>query len=680
MRMSLDFRTDTALAAILESLQEGVALYSADRTLLFINSNMRRLTGGKQKLGASLEGVGSRHRLYTENGIELQEHEFPIERAFSGEETHNEIFEYVAADGTRRWLLNNCITIRTEGGDLLYVLTTVHDVTNRKRREDKLRFMVESAKILAITQEFRERLVQKARLTVPSLADWCAIDLVRDDGEIERIVTIHRDPEMLAFAEDLPKRFPPRKDAPNGAYHIAKSGEPEFYPNLTAEMIEAGLAQAPESERAAAREALDYLQLRSIMSLPIMARGRVLGIMTLAYAESGRMYTDDDFQFFQEYCAHVGILLENARLFAEVERRDQAKDLFLASLSHELRNPLAPIKSSLELLKFEDLLPQVREEIDIIEHQFEHMAKLLGDLLDVSRFTQGKIRVTKRHVDLRKLIERALKSTDSLLRTADITLHFTYPSMPVVTDADETRLEQAIVNLMSNAAKFTPAGGSIWVDIEKEGAHARITVRDNGSGIAAEDLPNIFNMYYQGRRETISNAGLGIGLLLVEQIVKLHGGSISAQSDGPGTGSQFTITLPLVPAATAPESDAKRPGNALMRRILVVDDNAQAADSLVKLLNKLGARADAAYSGEETLERENLHEYEVMLLDVGMPRIDGYELVRMLRERGIERPIIALTGYGMSDDKTRALEAGFSAHLTKPVGLSDIVSAFEGLA
>ncbi len=305
------------------------------------------------------------------------------------------------------------------------------------------------------------------------------------------------------------------------------------------------------------------------------------------------------------------------------------------------------------------------------------MAHLLNDLLDVTRFTQDRMSISARPIELRRLIERALRGTDAVIRNADITLHYAYPSMPISVVADATRLEQAVSNLISNAVKFTPAGGSIWVDIEREEDHAVIRVRDNGIGIDPIDLPKIFDMYYQGNNKDAMNSGLGIGLLLVQRIIHMHSGSVEAKSDGRGTGSEFVIHIPLADGADVEQKSAAPKSLAHSLRILVVDDNAPAADSLVRLLNKLGARAKAVYSAHEALGSERLSEIDLFLLDVGMPQMDGYELVAALKKRGIAAPIVALTGYGLSEDKRRAEMAGFTSHLTKPVGLSDLNIMFE---
>lgn len=547
------------------------------------------------------------------------------------------------------------------------------DVSRLSSREDKLRFMLDSAKILSTKVDFRTWLLEKAKLTVPSLADWCAIDVLNERGELERIAVIHTDPKMTDYLFEFEKRFPTTEKNSADLYQVIGTGQAQLVPVVTDETIRQG-ARSPEH-----LEAMQRLGLKSLMIIPIIALGKTLGALSLGYAESGRVYTQDDFEFFREFCNDLGVILDNGRLSDEISKRDKAKDLFLASLSHELRNPLAPIKSSLELLKLRETTIDVREELDNIEHQFDHLAKLLGDLLDVTRFTQAKIQIVPHTVELRKLVERSLKANDALLRASDITLHVTYPSTPLQVWADDTRLEQAITNLLSNAAKFTPSGGSIWVDLSKEEGFAVLKIRDNGVGIDQVDLSNIFELYYKGDNSN-NTSGLGIGLLLVHEIVGLHKGTIEAKSKGRGEGSEFVLRLPI----TGMLSFAPEPGHTriegMTQRILVVDDNMPAANSLVKLMNKLGARAEAVYSGKEALAHKGLAQFDIILLDIGMPHMDGYEVIRTLRARGIPPPpVVALTGFGLLEDKQKALDAGFSAHLTKPVGIKELRDVFKKL-
>lgn len=489
----LNFSENRALNAMLGSFKEGVAVFGADHNLLYINSAMSKVTGDDQNdIGQSHENIAKKHRdLDTTRQLShtpdpSQPENLSLYRAFEGEETRNQPYIYVDTEGKHQWLSISCICIRDKDGALQYVIKTAHDVSKVNTSENRLRFMLESAKILSMKVDFRTWLLEKAKLTVPTLADWCAIDVLNEQGGLERIAVIHQDQKMTEYLFEFEKRFPTTEKNSSDLYTVIRTGHAQLVPVVTDETTRQG-ARSPEH-----LQAMQRLGLKSLMIIPIFARGKVLGALTLGYAESGRVYTQDDSNFFREFCNDLGIVLDNGRLDKEISKRDKAKDLFLASLSHELRNPLAPIKSSLELLKLRETTTDVREELDNIEYQFDHLTKLLGDLLDVTRFTQAKIEIVPHTLELRKLVERSLKASEALLRTSDITLHFTYPSTSLPVWADDTRLEQATTNLINNAAKFTSSGGSIWVELLKENEYAVMKIRDNGEGIDPEDLLNIF--------------------------------------------------------------------------------------------------------------------------------------------------------------------------------------------
>ncbi len=668
-----DSKKPASLAPLFDSLDEGVIIWTADRKLFFANNAARRITKLELVPGTPLPPTPMSVHVLDRNDQWEKSDALPVYRAFDGEDVQREDIRFIDPNGMHRWLSVSARRIHDENGALAYVMSALRDISVRKSRESKLEFMVESAKILSLDLDFKSRLTEKAKLAVPHLADWCAIDIVNDAGELERVTIVHQSHDRIRQIEAYEKKYPRDDSRPDSVYNVIQRQQPCFIKLVTEEMIRAGVSSEEQLNEVLA------LQLKSVMIIPIISNDKGLGAMTVAYAESGRTYDESDLAFFQEFCYHLSVVFDNARLFEEIAMRDKSKDIFLAALSHELRNPLAPIKSSLELLKLRESSQDIREELDIIEHQFDHMSHLLNDLLDVTRFTQDRISLSSRPVELHRLIDRAQRATDALVRHADITLHFAYPSLPLSVNADEMRLEQAVSNLLSNAVKFTPAGGSIWVDLERDDDHALIRVRDNGAGIEPADLPNIFDMYYQGVNSGPVNSGLGIGLLLVKRIINMHGGSVEAKSQGRGSGSEFIIRMPLA-EAPVPETE-KQSGMSLAHslRILVVDDNAPAADSLVRLLNKLGARAQAVYSAHEALGSERLNEVDLFLLDVGMPHMDGYELVSALRKQGISAPIVALTGYGLADDKKRAHDAGFSSHLTKPVGIAELNDIFKNV-
>jgi CheY-like chemotaxis protein len=362
---------------------------------------------------------------------------------------------------------------------------------------------------------------------------------------------------------------------------------------------------------------------------------------------------------------------------------DRRKDEFLATLAHELRSPLAPIASAVELLRRADGdCAMVDEACGVLRRQVDQMVRLIDDLLDVSRISCGKMPLRKEPVALGTVIDGAVETVRPLIDAQGHELATIVPEEPILLDADRTRLAQVIANLLSNAARYTEKGGRIRLTAGRQGAEAFVSVQDNGIGLAAEHLPHVFEMFSQvAPALDRSQGGLGIGLALVRGLVELHGGKVEASSGGIGKGSEFRVHLPVLGAPLAaaleepPEINGERARGTC--RILVVDDHRDAADSLARLLRLMGHEAHISYDGQEALHAAARLRPEVLLLDIGLPRLNGYDVARQIRQQpwGNRVTLIALTGWGQAEDKRRAREAGFDHHMTKPVD----VAALENL-
>jgi signal transduction histidine kinase/ActR/RegA family two-component response regulator len=360
---------------------------------------------------------------------------------------------------------------------------------------------------------------------------------------------------------------------------------------------------------------------------------------------------------------------------AALRDADRRKDQFIATLAHELRNPLAPIRTGLDLLNhLGDDKAAVGQVLPMMGRQLTHLLRLVDDLLDVSRVTRDKIELHKEHLDLAKVIESALEMSETGIMRGERRLMVELPSEPLLVEGDRIRLVQVLANLLNNAAKFTAENGHIWVRAERRGEQVQVSVRDDGIGIPSERLAEVFEMFSQvqdGR-----GGGLGIGLTLVRRLVEMHGGSVSARSDGPGRGAEFIVTLPLkregLTAEAAPGDD--KLGAVAPRRILVVDDNKDIADGLGLLLRIMGVETQVVYGGAAALEALPRFRPDVMLVDIGMPGMDGYEVARQARARQPDGPLtlVAVTGWGADEDRRRVREAGFDQHLVKPVGVSEL--------
>ncbi|WP_159397044.1 ATP-binding protein [Sorangium cellulosum] len=366
---------------------------------------------------------------------------------------------------------------------------------------------------------------------------------------------------------------------------------------------------------------------------------------------------------------------ERRRRMEELAEAARRKDEFLATLAHELRNPLAPLRNGLELLRLGESDPAASERARaMMERQVAHMVRLIDDLLDVSRITRGKLRLRRERVELAGVVQSAIEASRPLIDASRHELTVDVPPGPIHLDADPTRLAQVLSNLLTNAAKYTDPGGRIRLSVERQGGEVVLAVRDTGIGIAAEHLPGLFQMFSQITPALErSQGGLGIGLSLVRGLVELHGGRVAASSDGPGKGSEFSVRLPVAEeraqAAAAPGEERETPSLPPRCRVLVVDDNSDAADSLAMLLRVLGYSVEVAYDGRQGAEIAERFCPDVVLLDIGLPKMNGYEVARYFREQpwGKGMVLVAMTGWGQQEDKQRATEAGFNVHLTKPV-------------
>ena len=362
---------------------------------------------------------------------------------------------------------------------------------------------------------------------------------------------------------------------------------------------------------------------------------------------------------------------QQADALADLNRR---KDEFLALLSHELRTPLAPIRNGVEILRrFGSDEQKVKPATEMMQRQVGHMVRLVDDLLDISRITRAKIELRKEPVELASVVHHAVEAVRPFCQSMGHELTVTLPAEPTYLNADPVRLGQVVGNLLNNAFKFTDKGGHIWLTAEREGNQVLIRVLDTGIGIAAEQLPRIFEMFAQADTSLErSRDGLGLGLTLVKNLVEMHAGTVEARSAGVGQGSEFVVRLPVLSGPLPPlsrEPSGPKPVAIAPRRILVVDDNQDSADSLATLLRLTGHEVHIAHDGLEALEGAATFQPEVILLDVGLPRLNGYEAARRIREQQRHKAptLVALTGWGQEEDRRRTKEAGFDAHLVKPV-------------
>jgi signal transduction histidine kinase/CheY-like chemotaxis protein len=414
---------------------------------------------------------------------------------------------------------------------------------------------------------------------------------------------------------------------------------------------------------------------QSWAAIPFLHQGRPIGALSVSF-DRQRAFHIEERALIVTMAAQSSQAIERTRLYdaevrarKEVEQANRSKDEFLAMLGHELRNPLSPIVTALQLMRVRGGDVMLKERT-IIERQVKHMARLVDDLLDVSRVARGKVVLSRAPVELAEVLAKAVETVSPALEERSHQLSVSVPARGLVVDGDEERLAQVFDNLLNNAGKFTEPGGHIQIVAEARDGRARVSIRDNGAGMDATQLPHIFDLFMQARDG--ARGGLGIGLTIVRNLVALHGGTVAAHSEGPGRGSEFVVELPLA-AAGAADRPAPSPPRPIQRsdarRVLIVDDNRDAADSLCDGLTACGHATAVAYDGATALEAAATFQPHIALLDIGLPVMDGYELARRLRAHSPALALVALTGFGLESDRDQARAAGFQEHLVKPIDL-----------
>jgi signal transduction histidine kinase/CheY-like chemotaxis protein len=415
----------------------------------------------------------------------------------------------------------------------------------------------------------------------------------------------------------------------------------------------------------------------SVICLPLRLKDRVIGALYLDNELSASAFTPSRQTMLELLAGQAAISLENARLYSELKSANQAKDEFLAMLGHELRNPLAPVRTACDLMAMQAPDQFARERL-VIERQVKHMMRLVDDLLDVSRIARGKIEMVRAHVDLAGIVREAIELVSPLIEQRRTLLEVRLPPWPVQVHADAMRLAQVVSNVLSNAVKFSDPGGPVSVALEVETDHAVLRVSDRGAGIAGDLLPHVFDVFVQSSQARDRRlGGLGLGLAIARNLVALHGGSITAHSEGPGRGSEFRIQLPLDTGPSALARRAPPPaGRAGRLRVLVVDDNADAALLLVKALEAMGHAALVTHDGPSALTRLAEFQPDVAVLDIGLPVMDGFEVARRIRgQLGAAAPrLIAISGYAA---QAGTADPVFDDYLVKPVALDRLARALD---
>jgi PAS domain S-box-containing protein len=686
-------RLRSSLATTLRSIGDAVIATDAAGHITLMNAVAEQVTGWTEHDASGRPLAEVFHIVNEQTRAAVQS---PVEKVLEtggivGLANHTIL---IARDGREIPIDDSGAPIRGENGVIEGVVLVFRDVTERKTLEAQAQFLADATAVLAESLDYETTIARVARLAVPRLADWCAVDLVVDGQRLpKRVAVAHVDPAKVALANQIYEKYPPRLSDATGLPNVLRTGRSELYREITDELLVASAVD--EEHLRIARE----LHLRSAMVVPLVAHSRTLGAISLVFAESGKHYDADDLAFAEELARRCATAVENARLFAsEQEARkladvaNRAKDEFLAVVSHELRTPLNAIMGWAKMLSSKDFDEKRRQRsVETIERNAVAMAQLIEDLLDMSRVISGKMRIQVQPVDFVRVIEAAIETVQPAAVARDIRLSAVLDTTVPHLMGDPTRLQQVVWNLLSNAVKFTPKGGRIEVLLRKVDSSLRVSVTDSGKGIAPSFLPNVFEAFRQEDASTTrTRGGLGLGLAISRQLVELHGGRITAESEGEGRGATFIVSLPISTVGVSTEtqestarriresSGYERPSHLRGLRVLVVDDDEDGRRLVSAILEDCGCIVTTAGSVAEAMERLSEQVPDLLLSDVGMPEEDGYELIRRVRalppKQGGDMPAAALTAYARTEDRRSLLNAGFSMHLPKPIEPAELVA------
>jgi PAS domain S-box-containing protein len=681
------------LAAIVESSEDAIVAKDLNGMITSWNRAAERMFGytDSEAIGQSIRIIVPDDRQDEETAI--------LERVTRGEPIDH--FETIRCrkDGSCLPIALTVSPIRDDSGSVIGASKIARDVTERKRLEEnaavqhrRTMFLERMTATLSKSLNYEHTLQEVAELTVPGIADWCAVDILQEDGEIARVGVAHTDRAKIELAVELRRRYED-PTAPYSVPEVIKTGTAALISDITDDMIVA--AASGDRERI---DLVRSLGLKSYLCVPLVSGGQTLGALTLATGLSRRRYTEDDLRFAEDIASRAALAMQNARAYEQLQQANRLKDEFLATLSHELRTPLNAILGYARIVRggmlSTDKMPPA---LATIERNAIALTQMVEDILDVSRIVAGKMRLNVQPVEVPLVLQEAVETIRPAADAKRIKLHTVIDPQVSPIAGDPDRLRQVVWNLLSNAVKFTPKEGQIQLRLERINSSVEITISDNGIGIQQEVLPHIFERFRQGDAgSTRAHAGLGLGLAIVRNLVELHGGTVYASSAGPDTGATFRVRLPVMIVHPEVREEKrvhpKRSSPARLDRlpdlsgvhVFVVDDEPDALRLLVEILESSGARVTMASSGAAALEKIITALPDVLVADLGMPLMDGFELIRRIREIDNRRirdiPAAALTAYARSEDRVRTLEAGFEMHLPKPVDPLELASAIKALA
>lgn len=642
--------------------------------------------------GQSLEEMRGRGWLTAVHPDYREVTERELDAAIADRRIYQSEFRLRLRDGSYRWFASKGVPVYDEDGSLREWVGTTTDIDQRKSTEEHLRFLARANGLFASSLNYQSTLKNLAQAAVPALADWCAVDIrTGEDAPYERLAVAHVDPAKVELAWELRRLYPPDPST-DPIEQVIRSGTSQLVRDIPDDLLRR--MTVDEEHYRIVKE----LGLVSWMMVPLPGRRGSLGAVTFVSSDSKRLFTQMDLFHAEEFARQAAVAIENATLYGEAQDANRAKDDFLATLSHELRTPMTAILGWSSMLRDGGLDNETyATAIESILRSAHAQAILIEDVLDMSRIIAGKMQIEPQPVDIAEVVQAAMRTVQPAAEAKGVTLEFQRRPGASLVSGDPNRLQQVVWNLLSNAIKFTQRGGEAVTRVEQSGSFVRVSIRDTGRGIAPHFLPHIFEPFRQAEHVTTrTQGGLGLGLAIVRQLVELHGGNVSALSEGEGKGASFVVEIPVRAVHPSDRTPAVSPERVVSHRpelrsqisypslrgvrILTVDDQDDARRLIEAVLLRCDAEVITANSVAEAISILERDAVDMVVSDIAMPDADGFELIRHIREtRKLTVPVVAMTAFGSESDREKILSAGFSGYLRKPVEPIDLTNEIARL-
>ena len=680
-------------AAIVQSSDDAIVSKDLNSIVTSWNPAAERMFGysAEEMIGRSIRAIIPEDRQHEEDEV--------IARIRAGEAVNH--FETIRKhkNGSLIDISLSISPVRNESRVIVGASKVARDITEQlraraaeERNRRQTAFLSRLTASFATSLEPRQILASLAELSVPYFADWCSVDLLKESGQIERVADKHVDPAKADLIAQL-RKTSGNLYTPLSPALVIRTSEAAIVLDVTDRVLVE--AAAGDRERLGILRSLAVL---SYLCIPLRIQGRTIGAVTMARGDSARRFDEEDVRVAEDAASRTALAVDNAQTYEQLQTANQLKDEFLATLSHELRTPLNAILGYARMLRSGIMKEERRDQaLETVERNATTLTQMVEDVLDVSRITAGKIRLHIQPLDLAIVLRDALATVTPAADAKGVRLESILEPNVGPVSGDPDRLQQVIWNLLSNAVKFTPRGGRVQMRLQRVNSHIEVSVSDTGIGIREDFLPHLFERFRQGDSTTTrAHSGLGLGLAIARRIVELHGGRIQAFSPGEDKGSTFRVELPTMIVHTEVDSERRVHPRAQGPRpapldfptlpdilVLAVDDDPDALSLVREILESAGARVRTATSVRSALELLKGEVPDVLVSDLGMPGMDGFDLIQRIRQMEgpvKELPAAALTAYARSEDRAKALRLGFEMHLAKPIDPSELIAAVASLA